>query len=151
MPDAAFARCAGLRPYWANRDINNRFNKRRFTRRAGEAANGARCLRRVSRYECAVAICRFLSNFIIFLRFPHFLTKCTPFPHPPTDPPDLPPVGHGRVSLSNVQDLFGPGVPAKCVQKATFELPGPSTGVYAKCPLVDICPFVDICHILTIL
>ena len=71
--------------------------------------------------------------------------KKDPFWTRPTDRPDLPPVGHGTVSLSNVQDKTGRPVHPNVPILATFEVCRGSTGVYAKCPYVDICPKVDIC------
>ena len=69
---------------------------------------------------------------------------------PPMGRPRPPSGRYLGLTLSNVQDLFDPGVPAKRVQMAPFELRRVGTGVYAKCPMSVFVPFVDICHILTI-
>ena len=87
------------------------------------------------------AHCRYLSNVTFF---PHIYTEMVPFTPPPVTLQTLPSVVSGRIPLSNVQDKTDPYVPAKCVQKATFELRQGRYRVPAKCPLV---PFVDFCHI----
>ena len=71
--------------------------------------------------------------------------KKDPFGIAPIDPQTSLRSVYLRVSLSNVQDKTGQVYPPNVSILATFELRGPGTGVYAKCPYVDICPFVDIC------
>ena len=77
------------------------------------------------------------------------LHEMCPFRTSPIDPPDLPSVGHGRVTLSNVQDLFDPGVHPFGPILAPNEVSGPMyRGVAERgtTRMSIFVPFVDICH-----